>query len=680
MKCSLVTAGALLSVCGILPGQAKAEESADPPPPARNRISNTVARALSPIIREYDHRIAELEQKLAELPLVSRSQHTDHFGFHTHPLDDQEQPQWVEIDLGQSYPIDSIAIVPVAIESPLAPDAGYGFPLRFLVEASETDEKDGFAVVADFTREDYPNPGHYPVLIRTPGLEGRHVRITITRHWPAFEHFISALGEVMVLSGNYNVAINRPVKTSSRGYYPPAWTPKNLTDGQSSLGPPTLPVNSPTNGWMSAPAEHQDDSKWLQVDLGEPMPVDEIRLIPARPTDMADVPGMGFPLRFRVEGSLEPDFETKNRRRIFDTDSLGYGYSNPGDDPVVFRSRGFPVRYVRMTAERLWKRGRDYFFALAELQAYADGKNVARDRPVSASDSVDDPESTRWAPEFAVDNFSSQHQLVELPEYLDLIDRRQQVSHELTALRDMRSNHADRVLTATAISSGASLFGIVSVLLFILIRQGRERSQETKRVREQIARDLHDDIGSNLGSITLISQIAAADEEIPGETREDFREIQKIAEATSESLRDIVWLIQTGEASLRDLVLRMRDTVHGLVGDLPHEISIRPEPLPEQALALQTRRHIFFAFKEALNNVRKHARASRVKIDFLITPKTLTFQVEDNGCGFDREEATRKLGNGLRNLQRRSERLGGVCTIDSQSDRGTTVRFSVPLK
>ena len=655
-------------------------ESAPPPPSDRNRISNTLARSLSPIIREYDERIAELEAKLGGLPLLSRTQHTDRFGFHTHPLGDQTQPQWVQIDLGQSYPIDSIAIVPVAIESPLAPGTGYGFPLRFLVESGESEEKSALTVVADFTQEDYPNPGYFPVLIRTPGLTGRHLRITITKHWPTFEHFISALGEVMVLSGNYNVAFNRPVTTSARGYYPPAWTPKNLTDGQSSLGPPTIPESSPTNGWLGAPAEHQDDSKWIQIDLGEAIPVDEIRLIPARPTDMADVPGMGFPQRFRIEGSLEADFEGKKLRRIFDTDSLGSGFSNPGDDPAIFRSRGFPVRYLRMTADRLWRRGKVNHFALAEMQVYAGGENVALHRPVSVSDSIEDPASDRWAPAFLVDGFSSRNRLVELPEYLDLIDRRQQISLDLASLREKRSSQADRVLTAAAIGSGAALFGIVSILIFILLRQSRQRTRETRRVREQIARDLHDDIGSNLGSITLISQIASDDEEVPEESRQEFREIQKIAEATGESLRDIVWLIQTGEASLRDLVLRMRDAAHRLIGDLPHEIAIHPEPLPEQPLALQTRRHVFFAFKEALHNVRKHAHASEVKIDFRIASKSLDFQVADNGCGFDPEAASGRMGNGLRNLRLRAERLHGTCTIDSQPDRGTTVRFSVPLK
>jgi hypothetical protein len=169
---------------------------------------------------------------------------------------------------------------------------------------------------------------------------------------------------------------------------------------------PPLPKGAPsrTNGYHSAILPRQEETRWVQVDLGQSVPIDKVCLIPARPVDFPDTPGFGFPVRFRVEIAEEPTFE----KATCLADHTAQDFPNPGDSPVLFSARGNKARYVRVTATRLWLRRNDYVFALAELQVLSGGKNLASGGQVSAQDSI---EAGRWSKKHLVDGFDSRNRL-----------------------------------------------------------------------------------------------------------------------------------------------------------------------------------------------------------------------------------------------------------------------------
>jgi hypothetical protein len=202
---------------------------------------------------------------------------------------------------------------------------------------------------------------------------------------------------------------------------------------RAALPPPVAAAPSPTNGYHSAIAPTPDVAKWVQVDLGASSPIEEIRLVPARPTDFPDSPGFGFPIRFRVELADEATFA----RAETVADHSGEDFANPGDEPLVVEVARRPARFVRVTATRLWARRDDYVFALGEVEVLSGGKNVAPGRAVTARDSI---EAGRWSKAALVDGFDSRLRLADRsdPAIPPLLRRREALSGEIRRLERQR--------------------------------------------------------------------------------------------------------------------------------------------------------------------------------------------------------------------------------------------------
>ena len=650
-------------------------------------IAGRVARVVSAELRKIETRLGELAVELNELPQLQAAPLEERYGFRSATLYDQDEPQWVLLDLGRQQKIDRIVAVPTHIPKFGKKGEGYGFPLRFRIEVAGNPEMKGAVTVVDRTAEDVENPGRHPMIFRINPVEGRYVRFVSTRHVPVEDGFTDgfmwALEELVVLSGN-NVLTGwrgpeeegTPEASSNLDFYP-HWAQIRFADNQSSLGLPVNMEESPSLGYLSASTDLPDSEKWVVVDFGREYPIDEIRLVAVESQEPEVVGGRAFPMAMVVELSRDPTFPGEGWRWARGRGPgplLGF----PGGCAVRLLPSGYRARYLRILTKELWRhRKGQHAFALAEVQAYSGGENVALGKAVQVSGVTDKPDATGWAPEFVVDGFSSRHRLIEYPEYLELIERRGELERE-QALLILQRDRKVRV-TGQVLSYGGGTLGTVALLGWgwMLVRQRTVKRRAVARLRDQIARDLHDDIGCNLGGIVLLSDIGSQSSG-EGQAREDFSTIRETAEETSQSMKDIVWLIQHGDTRLRDLVTRMRHATEVILVDETVSLSMEPAEYRNRKVSLFLRRHVFFAFKEALNNVRKHAGATSVEVNITISDRDLSFEVRDNGRGFDPQEIV-ALGNGLRNLKRRAERLKGTCHVESTPGEGTCITFSSPL-
>lgn len=206
-----------------------------------------------------------------------------------------------------------------------------------------------------------------------------------------------------------------------------------------------------------------------------------------------------------------------------------------------------------------------------------------------------------------------------------------------------------------------------------------EKEKEKALMRNQIAADLHDEVGSNLSTISLQSRLMLEDNELSNNLKEQLKNIYSIAGITTETIRDIVWFINPFHDNSEDLVLRMKELTSKMLIKLDYTFSLNGNDnnifnvLPD----LNKRRHLYLIFKEALNNIVKHSHADNVTISLNADDKKFVMILNDNGKGFVESEI--KPGEGLKNLRNRASQADANILIESYSGRGTKITLAIPL-
>lgn len=204
------------------------------------------------------------------------------------------------------------------------------------------------------------------------------------------------------------------------------------------------------------------------------------------------------------------------------------------------------------------------------------------------------------------------------------------------------------------------------------------RQLEFEHERLRIAGDMHDDIGSSLTKIVIASELAMKTG-LSDEAKGLLERITRTSRDVIDSIGNIIWAINPRNDRLDNLAGYMRE----FAADLFELSSIHckidfPDTLPDVPFSSEARRNIFLVFKEALNNVFKHANASEVSIQLRISGDFIEFIVVDNGTGFTSSKRG-TFGNGLLNMKTRMESIGGECEITGQNMGGTTVLIRMPV-
>jgi signal transduction histidine kinase len=206
-----------------------------------------------------------------------------------------------------------------------------------------------------------------------------------------------------------------------------------------------------------------------------------------------------------------------------------------------------------------------------------------------------------------------------------------------------------------------------------------EQTSALERERARIAQDLHDDLGSSLTRISLLSGLLRADKDNPGQVEAHATKLTQSADQSVRALEEIVWAVRPGSDSLQSLVDYIAHFANELSEDgrLPCRLDL-PADLPSLALPPEMRHNIFLIVKEALTNALKHSVAREAQVQAKVVDGTLELVVRDNGRGFDPLDKTGK-GNGLGNMRRRAESMGGALAVESKPGQGTAIRLTVRI-
>jgi ligand-binding sensor domain-containing protein/two-component sensor histidine kinase len=219
---------------------------------------------------------------------------------------------------------------------------------------------------------------------------------------------------------------------------------------------------------------------------------------------------------------------------------------------------------------------------------------------------------------------------------------------------------------------------LIASIFYLLYRYRLSQVLQLQKLRNKISLDLHDDIGSTLSSISIISETALRqNRENPA--KELLEEIKENTILLMERMDDIVWSINTKNDSLENLLIRIKDFAARLfeAREINYQINMA-ENMKEVHVPMEFRQHIYLILKEAINNLVKYANCSKAEISADYHQSQLSIMIKDNGIGFDPK--SRSTGNGLLNMNKRAEAINARLEIFSQPKVGTQISLLVKIK
>jgi signal transduction histidine kinase/ligand-binding sensor domain-containing protein len=229
---------------------------------------------------------------------------------------------------------------------------------------------------------------------------------------------------------------------------------------------------------------------------------------------------------------------------------------------------------------------------------------------------------------------------------------------------------------------------VVAVVRYVSFRRLRarmlhlEQQAAVEKERSRIARDMHDEVGAKLTRLSLLTEMAGVNPDIPASAHGDVREISETARETIRSFEEVVWAVNPRNDTLANLVHYLCRYAEDYFEGSPVRCFFElPVQIPSTVLPTDVRRQVFLAAKEALSNVLKHSRAKSVRVKLSISVNEFSIRIEDDGCGFDASAPPQRAGggNGLGNMSERLQSVGGRFECHSQSEQGTRIILCAPL-
>ncbi len=216
---------------------------------------------------------------------------------------------------------------------------------------------------------------------------------------------------------------------------------------------------------------------------------------------------------------------------------------------------------------------------------------------------------------------------------------------------------------------------IVLLIIFSIIYFRFQSILAVERLKSKLAADLHDNIGSGLTEISIMSELVAA--QIPNISNNLNKELNKISDTARllvDTMSDIVWVVNPHKDTIHDLIIRLRDSygdIYSYKGIAFTTLNV--DKLINVKLNMEYKQHLYLIFKEALNNSLKHSKCNKINLEVNFKNNYLKIVMKDNGIGID--VSNTKFGNGIKNMKNRASLLKCKLDIVSKLNEGTTITF-----
>ena len=240
-----------------------------------------------------------------------------------------------------------------------------------------------------------------------------------------------------------------------------------------------------------------------------------------------------------------------------------------------------------------------------------------------------------------------------------------------TEQRALRARHAQilsQTRTAALTTAFASFAAVIVGLIVMQVRIRLAARRHIQFLRRRIAEDLHDEVGSNLATISLLAEINFSQPDSGSAV-----DISRLARESSLALRDIIDFTLVPKRARKPLLERLREIADLMLRGIPWKFT----ESGSLELDLETRRNLVFFFKEALHNIIRHAEASRVELHLEADGRFAKLRVADNGVGLPPNLESAPC---QRTHEQRAKALGGRLEVRSSAGHGTTLNLTFPIR
>lgn len=633
--------------------------------------SGGLAAASGPVlgwlsVAKEQEQLENIDAELAGLANFSLNSGVGPIGFRSRDHADANHREWVRVDLGEEAEIDEVILIPVLWRDLRAGFVADAFPASLKIIAGKAGDEVG-AVVAEFPDTASLLPRIAPLVVPAGGVRASWIKIETDKlSKRAFDGtHIFQLAEVLVFSGERNLALRREVTVPTDTVELAAWNRGCLVDGilpyvmNSGRGNPSLAFLS---------AIGIGDQPTIQIDLQKTQAITGIRLHSVEQSDtvpQAFAGDYGLPRKFRVDAANEADFSDARPLLKTVTDSIyAVGPLMEWDFPET------RCRHIRLVAlnpyisqESVRQGSR---IGYAEIEILAEGRNVAVACPVRADFSASGPDRHVEALTDAHNLFG---RILPLRQWLGELARR----HDLQAARPhvvaalSKQYTQQRTILAWALRLAVLL--VIVIALVIVYYRIRSRSQEM-HIRERIAANLHDELGANLHAIGLLGDLAKESVDSREELVDTLDEIRGLTVRTGAAARNCAHMI-AAKGLCEDLAEEMRRDSRRLLADLKHSITFSGEEILPR-LSRRKRMDLYLFHKEALVNVLRHSGATEASTRLQASHSEVLLTITDNGCG---------LANGVpASLARRARLLGAEIRTEQPEGGGTRISLKLRIR
>ncbi|WP_160168543.1 sensor histidine kinase [Catenovulum agarivorans] len=582
----------------------------------------------------------------------------------------------IEFIFDKSYMLEALTLVPAL--NPLKPYGGsYAFPARFKIEVAKDHEK-SFTRIVDWFESDFPNPDTYPVYFNNINQQANKLRITVPAKTAEQSNVHFALGEVFIWAkdpqtGDTINLLQNPdvqIKTLASFEQTTKWNPEYLTDQHTSLGFAISEQQSDTADFLFT-AENElgvDHQVELMLELPQAISIKKIQVWPAKPSGNLLLPDFAFPASIQISAAESADF---NSAQILEPTTTGEQFGTL----YSVNTANKKVKYIRIQLADLQQLNNQWVLGLGEIAIVANNGQLVNNATIKSKGL---PLDANAQLNRLLDGYVWGRTILTEQQWLKGLAKRRPLDQQLKQVKnELAAAHSywQWLLSQLTIVGLVLLF--LLLLLAVLFYQKSQRNRALIKHSERINRDLHDEVGSSLGGITLLADSLAQGHSQSGELlKNELDELSLMAREANASLREIVWHSKGDSCLLPDLLQSLFERAQRVLRNVVVEQKLA-EHCPKIKVSTAVKKHLSLFFKEVINNCARHSGATHLSLIARCEHGFLILVVEDNGCGFNPDDI--HDGWGLKNLQARAEELSADLKISAVLNQGVRIELKIDL-